>query len=161
LLREAVRQQDAAIPISHVQALGELIDAAVAPQRLTAWLMSALALAAVLIAVFGVAAVTACIVAERRREIAVRIALGSSPRRVCAHLVLDLKRATVVGGAIGVAGAIGLVVGFRGIFYAGAKEFALSTAVALLLISIGTVTGAAVPAWRAARIDAVEALRED
>src|SRR5262249_38710345 len=114
-----VRSQAASIPVPAARRLTALVEATVAPRRLTAWLASLLALVALAIGVFGIAAVTAALVVDRRRELAIRLAIGASPRRVCGSLLGEVMRVTVAGIAAGLAGAAGVPAVVARVFFPG------------------------------------------
>lgn len=160
ILTEAVRRQDPSIPVSAPRPLSGFVDAALAPRRLTAWLASLLAATALVIGVFGIAAVTAALVAERRREFAIRLALGASPHRVWRTLLGDVCRVTLAGLLLGIGGALALHAAFARVFFASASTTPIGEAMAVAIVGAAALAGAAIPAWRAARVDAVEVLRE-
>src|SRR5262249_51274073 len=160
LLTDAVRSQDASIPVSAARPLIALVEATVAPRRLTAWLASLLALVALAIGVFGIAAVTAALVVDRRRELAIRLAIGASPRRVCGSLLGEVMRVTVAGIAAGLAGAAVVHAVFARVFFTGVSASPLGDAAAAVVVAGAAIAGAAAPAWKAARVDAIEVLRD-
>src|SRR4030095_3823463 len=86
-LTAAVRTQDPSIPVTAARPLTAIVDATLARRRLTACLTSLLAAVALAIGVFGIAAVPAALVVDRRRELAIRLAIGASPRTVYASLL--------------------------------------------------------------------------
>src|SRR5262249_1582785 len=114
-----------------------------------------------LIAAVGLYAVVARSVAERTREMGVRIALGLTPRGVLTHLMRDGARLGVIGLAFGLAGGMVLARGMAGVRpRVGAADpltFTLVPAVLIVVVVIATF----VPARRAARLDAVTALRTE
>ncbi len=139
----------------------DLLNPQMRPWRLGATLFGALAGLALAIATVGLIGVVSFIVAQRRGEIGVRLALGSSPGAV-ARLV--------VGSAVGLVGA-GALAGLAAAFIAAPlmRSMLFETSprdtgvfmadgVALLLVAVAS---AALPAWRAARVDPLEALRTD
>jgi putative ABC transport system permease protein len=116
---------------------------------------------ALLISVVGVAGVLAFSVSGRTREIGIRMALGAQPRNILTGVLLE--GATIA--AIGVSS--GVVVGFAFARAVGKyveevqQPGALSIIAAALIILVAAVTASAVPAARAARVNAVEALRSE
>jgi putative ABC transport system permease protein len=161
VLKDAIHARDANVPVSGVRPLSELFDATVAPRRLTAWLTTALAITAWLIGVFGIAAVTAAVVADRRREFAIRLAIGASPARVRTTVLAEVGRVTLAGTALGIVGAMLLHALFTHVFFAAASTRPLGEALAVMIVALAALLGAAGPAWRAAGINAVEALHRD
>jgi putative ABC transport system permease protein len=105
-------------------------------------------------------------VTERTREIGVRRAIGADPRSILAQFVLEAAVIALVGGVIGVAGGVGLgwsiAVGLRKLL--GSWSFHVETWSVALGLGLSLVTGIAFglfPAWRASRLDPVEALRSE
>jgi len=160
-LTSAIRSQDAAIPVTAAQPLTALIDSTLAARRLTAWLAALLAAVALAIGIFGIAAVTAALVVDRRRELAIRLAIGASPRRVYGSLLGEVTRVTAAGLVAGIAGASLLHAVFARVFFTGALARPAGEAAAVVIVACAALAGAAVPAWKATRIDAVDVLRND
>jgi predicted permease len=116
---------------------------------------------AVLLATIGLYGVMAYTVARRRNEIGVRIALGAGQQRVVRMVIGEVGRIVAAGVAIGVLislGATRLVVSF--LYEVKPSDPVTILGSVLLLAAVG-VAAAALPAWRAARLDPVEALREE
>jgi ABC-type antimicrobial peptide transport system permease subunit len=119
-------------------------------------------LVVLLLAALGIYGVIGFMVATRTREIAVRVALGASRRRVLATIQSDVVRLVLpglLGGALLGAAAVRMIVPWRGLFGAAMEPviYALAVAVALI-IAIGA--GLA-PARRAASIDPMMAMRSE
>ncbi|HYC52427.1 MAG TPA: ABC transporter permease [Gemmatimonadaceae bacterium] len=121
-------------------------------------LFGALALALSMLGLYGVMAYT---VARRRNEIGVRIALGADSSRVLRMVLGDVARVVLIGLVIGAGGALAsgkLVTSF--LYGMEPAEPSVLGAAALLMLTIALAAGL-IPAWRAARVDPVSALRED
>lgn len=148
-------------PVEKAATLDDVRGEVVAPNRLNAIVFGGFAAVALLISVVGVAGVLAFSVSGRTREFGVRIALGALPR----HILLDVLREGAVMASIGVAG--GIIMGFvlarvvshslLPIDHPGALAFVGSA----LLILAAVLVASAIPAMRAARVNAVEALRSE
>jgi putative ABC transport system permease protein len=148
-------------PVERAATLADIRAEVLAPERLNAFVFSGFAGVALLIAVVGVAGVLAFSVSARTREFGVRLALGSTPRQLLAHVLRE--------GAVLV--AIGIVAGVLGGFAVG--RVAQSHVESLRLPSVLPVLGAAVilgaaavlaslvPAARAARVDVLQALQAE
>lgn len=116
---------------------------------------------ALLLAAMGLYGIMAYGVARRKNEIGVRLALGASQSRVVRMVLSDVGRIVIAGVAVGIVLSFGLtklVVSF--LYEVKPNDPATLTAAALMLIAVG-LGAAAVPAWRAARLNPVSALRED
>ena len=160
-LRRAVASFNPMLPVIHTQPLEEASAIGLLPQRLAAWVAGSVGTLGLLLAAFGLYGMTSFAVAQRTREIAIRVALGASRAGV---LRMILRQAAVLG-AIGVA---------AGLLLAAASSAVLQSlliglapidpvafgAAALLLLAV--LLGAAiVPARRAARMDPMRALRSE
>jgi ABC-type antimicrobial peptide transport system permease subunit len=99
-------------------------------------------------------------VAQRTREIGVRIALGATPRVILSQIGIGAVRLAALGVVFGVAGAAGfarlLSVMLYGVTASDPRTF-VGVSVGLLLVAL---TAAIVPSWRASRVDPTLALRE-
>ena len=142
-----------------VRSIAEAFHNITAQRRFVAWLMVGLSGLALLIGAGGIYAVMGSVVAQRRRELAVRRAVGATTAQVGAIILFDAWRHLSAGVVIGLLGAwwsakilSSLLFGVR---YTDVWVYGM---VALTLIIIGTVA-AFVPARRAARVDPTELLR--
>jgi putative ABC transport system permease protein len=121
-------------------------------------LFGAMALALAMLGLYGVMAYA---VSRRRNEIGVRIALGASRARVLRMVLGDVSRVVAIGVIAGIAGASAsgrLVTSF--LYGVSATEPAVLALAAALLTFVALAAGV-IPAWRAARVDPVTALRDD
>ena len=160
-LRTALRRVDASLPLSSIRTMDDrVLDAAAAP-RMLMFVLAAFAAITATLAAIGVYGLLACVVNDRRHEIAIRLALGARPRSL-ATLV------TTQGLALT---AIGIVTGIVAVQLAGtllrdvlfetrmSDPSALIAAAGVLLLA--TVVACAFPAWRAARVEPLDGLRSD
>ena len=132
-----------------------------APERLNAFVFSALGGIALLIAIVGVAGVLAFSVSARTREFGVRLAVGSTPRDLRAGVLLDGLRIAAIGIAAGAAGGYGMVRVAESLFGNVELPGALPVGAAALVL-IGAAIGASLmPATRASRVDVLQALRSE
>jgi predicted permease len=160
-VRAAVWRVNPELPLNEVRRLDEDVALASLPARFLAWLLSGFALFAVVLATLALYGVVAFAVTERRREIAVRMALGADARAV---VRLFLRQATVLvaaGMAAGLAGGFALSRILRSqLFGVAAGDLTTYAGVALAL---GAAAFAAtwVPARRAARAHPMGVLRGD
>jgi predicted permease len=160
-ITQTVRDLSADQPVEKASTLGDVRAEVLTPDRLNAIVFGGFAGVALLISVVGVAGVLAFSVSGRTREFGIRMALGALPRNI---LTIVLAEGLAMAG-IGV--AAGVVAGFalsRGIaryvteiHQPGALAFVASAAVILG----AAVIASAVPAARAARVNAVESLRSE
>jgi predicted permease len=160
-IRAAVRRLDPNLPIAKVRPMTEVVDASLSTPRLTGSLLSIFAGLALLLAAIGVSGVLAYLVSRRRREIGIRMALGASGGSVM-RLVIRRGLATAGAGvAVGVIAALFLTRLMEGLLYGVApRDPGTFLAVTTILGAIALVASA-VPAWRASRVDPLEALRSE
>ncbi len=154
------RIQDGPIPVSaRVRAYQDLLDPQLGPWRLGATLFTAFGALALCIAAVGLFGVVSYLVAQRRREIGLRLALGGTSAVISRLVVIAALRLVGAGVAIGIAAA--LVVGPAAesmLFQTSARDLGVLLGACLALLAV-TVIAAAGPAWRAARMSPMAALR--
>jgi predicted permease len=141
--------------------LDEQLAESLALSRTIATLSGFFGALAVLLATIGLYGIMAYMVARRRNEIGVRIALGAGQQRVVRMVLGEVGRIVAAGVVIGVAlslAATRLVASF--LYEVKPNDPATIIGSIVLLAAVG-VAAAALPAWRAARLDPVEALREE
>jgi len=129
--------------------------------RMIGTLSASFAMLATLLAAVGLYGVLAYSVAQRTREIGVRIALGADMRDIVGMVLGEGVRRTAVGVALGLAGALAASHAVRGLLYGvGATDPVTYAAVVALLLAV-TIVACLLPAWRAARVSPLVALRGD
>jgi putative ABC transport system permease protein len=160
IVRSAVSSVDPQLAIGTVRTMQEVIGDSIAPRRLNFVLVSAFALVALVLTCAGLYGVMAYIVAQRTREIGVRMALGASRRQVLAMMFGQAGRLTVAGIGAGITGALVLTRSMSSLLFGvSAADPLIYAAVSILLAAVALVA-AAVPASRATRIDPLAALRD-
>jgi putative ABC transport system permease protein len=160
-MRQALRSIDPAVPLSDIRTMNERLVAATAAPRLLMAVLTTFAVLTGLLAAIGVYGLMAWTVNERRRELAIRLALGAQPRALAGSVTGHGLGLAIVGVAIGLAGAQlarGLLstVLFRTTTTDGG---AIAAAVVVLIGAAGIACLA--PARRAARVAPIEGLKEN
>ena len=160
-VRVAVQSVDDDMPLGRIATMEELISDSVGQRRLSAALLGGFALLALSLACLGIYGVMSYVVAQRRQEIGVRIALGAGAASVVGLFLKQGASLVVAGLFFGLAGAYGLTRVLRSqLFGVEATDPVTFAGVAALLV-ITALTATWLPAQRAARLDPVVALREE
>ncbi|MSR21016.1 MAG: FtsX-like permease family protein [Gemmatimonadetes bacterium] len=155
-----VRELDPALPVANVQTLEETIAGAMAQPRFLTLLLGVFAGIALLLASVGTYGVMAHSVAQRNREIGIRMAMGAEPGSVRALVLRQGAGLAAAGLALGVLGALGLTRFLASQLYeVGPTDVRTFVTVPLILGGVALLA-CYIPARRATRIDPVEALRE-
>jgi predicted permease len=160
-LERLVREIDPAVPIVRLRDMEAVFAESIGRPRLLTQLLGAFAALALVLAAIGTYGVLSYVVAERRREIAIRMALGAGRTGVFALVMRQGLQLGIIGVVVGVVGALGLNRLIKSLLF-GVQPTDATT----LILVIGTVTAVAgfacwLPAWRASRLDPNVVLRED
>ena len=140
------------MPLSQVAALNS-------PDHIVAVLMASFAALATLLAAVGLYGVLAYAVAQRTRELGLRMALGADAARLRAMVLGQVGRMTLTGGAIGLIAALGVDRVLRAVLYEIDTPPPVIIATAVAGLAAVALAAGFVPAHRASRIDPMEALR--
>jgi putative ABC transport system permease protein len=148
-------------PVYEAKTMDQLFDEELSGVRLSAWMMSAFAMIALVLAASGVYGVVSYSVARRAHEIGIRMALGAAAADVRRRVVLEALLPAVVGIALGTAAALALTRIMSSVLYGVvALEAGTFAGVGLLLAASALVAGY-LPARRASSIDPITALRDE
>ncbi|HSC26431.1 MAG TPA: ABC transporter permease [Vicinamibacterales bacterium] len=159
--RQIVQQLDAAVPIYRVGTLEQAVDAATAPTRLYLMLVALFALTAALLAAVGLYGVMSYVVAQRTREIGVRMALGARRQSIVGLVVRQGMQAAAVGLTLGVAMAIAASRYLESVLFGVRPDDPLVFGVATALMALVALLATVVPALRASGIDPADVLRAE
>jgi predicted permease len=160
-MRAAVRRVDPEVPTASLSAMDDVVGTSLADRRRDAWLIGAFAALALAVASIGVYGVTAYHVARRRREIGLRVALGAERRDVVRMVLGQGLRLVGLGIGAGVPAALLAAGALRTLlFEVTPHDVSVFAAIPALLLVVAALA-CAVPAARAARIDAAVALRDE
>jgi predicted permease len=159
-LRRIAAEIDPTLPIE-IATMRARLETVTERPRFYATLLGAFAAIGVLLAATGLFGTMSFLVTQRRREIGIRMALGASAGSVLRHVLAFAARWAVVGVALGVPGAILVARWLRGLLFHVSPGDPGALAVSALLLAAVVLTAAIGPAWRAARVDPADTLRED
>ncbi len=160
-LREQARSVDPGVPIFATTSFSDYVGASLFQQKIAASLLSVLATIAFLLAAIGLYGVMAYSVAQRTKEIGIRVTLGAQPGNVLAMIARQAMAFLLVGLLGGMAGAVVLA------RLVSSMLFGVSPADPVVFASVGACTmlialaATAIPASRAMRVDPIVALRHE
>jgi putative ABC transport system permease protein len=160
-LRDALSRVDPAQPLDKVQPVADVLAASVAARRFPLQLLGAFAALALVLSALGIYGVTSYAVAQRTREIGLRMAVGASPLGVVRMVVGSSLRVVFFGVCAGAAGALagGRVLAAQ--LYGVSARDPLTFMVIAGVLGLVALAASALPALRAARIDPMAALRTE
>jgi predicted permease len=159
-LRAEVAAIDPAAPVV-VESMERHVDKLAQAPRFDALLLSLFAAMGLLLATIGLYGVVSFLVAQRRPEIGVRMALGATPAAIAGLVLRHAARSTAAGAILGIAGSL-FALRLLGamLFHVPARDPWTLCGVTAMLIAI-SLFAAWIPARRAARVNPVEALRQE
>jgi putative ABC transport system permease protein len=146
-------------PVHSVTTMDQLLGDAVQLDRFAMLLITLFAVAGLITAAGGVYALLAYTVVQRRREIALRMALGASPRRVARSIVTESLVLAAAGGTIGIVGAAAGSRFARTLLFGVAPQDPVTLVMAVAVLLVVVVAASWLPARRAALIDPGRAMR--
>jgi ABC-type antimicrobial peptide transport system permease subunit len=159
--RRAVAGLDAGLPVVEVETMTAIAHRSLWLPRLYGVLFGAFAGAAVLLAVVGVYGVIAYAVAQRVRELGVRVALGARPRDVARLLLADGARLAALGLGLGLPLTLAATGALRSTLHGVSPRDPAVLLATTVLLAAAALLATWVPARRAARVDPITALRAD
>jgi len=160
-VRDVIRRVDPEQPISDVRLLTNVVSGQTADRRAQLNILSALAAVALLLTGIGIHGLLAFMVAQRSREIGVRLALGAEPGRVAGMIVGEAARLALLGGIPGLLVAYGAARAMSALLFGIPPGDPLSLGGGTLLVVVVTLAGALVPALRAVRVSPLLAMRAE
>jgi predicted permease len=156
-----VHAVEATQPLADVQTMEDVVGDSMLQEELNAALLATFAGLALLLATIGIYSVLAYTVRRRRREIGIRLALGAQLRDVIRMVIIEGMRPTLIGIAVGLAGALTLGRLLSSLIYGvSANDPVTFVAVALLLTAVA-IAASIVPALQASRVDPMTTLRDE
>lgn len=159
-MRTAIGQLDPTVPVE-IQTMDQRLEEVAARPRFQAVLLSTFAGTGVLLAAVGLFGVLAFLVAQRRREIGIRMAVGATPRQILQTTLAQAGRWTAAGLLTGLAGAVIVTRALRSLLFQVEPLDPVVWGLAVLAVCGVALLAGAGPAMRAARLDPMVALREE
>ena len=158
-IRAAMARIDRTLPLESFKTMPQQIRDNVYLDRMISMLSAAFAALATLLAAIGLYGVLAYSVVQRTKEIGVRMALGADSSSIVAMVLRQVAVMTIVGAAIGAAGAYGIGRGAQSLLFGINGRDPLVMAASAALLALVALVAGSLPAWRASKVDPVHALR--
>jgi predicted permease len=160
-VERAIEQLGPGRPVSNVRPLAAYVAAASADARFAVFVVGMFAALALVLTTVGVYGVAAYATERRRREIAVRLALGADGRRIVSLIVREGLAWTICGVAVGLGAALGLTRYLEAMLFQVNPMDAATLAGVAVMLATTAIAATALPAVRAIRIDPMLALRSE
>ncbi|HEY6157422.1 MAG TPA: ABC transporter permease [Gemmatimonadales bacterium] len=167
-LRRTIRQVDPGIPMTLTGGTGSMsavgavdITGGLAPRRFVAWLLGSFAASALLLAAIGIYGLLAYAVAQQRREIGIRLALGASGRDVMSRVVGGGMRLASVGIGLGALVALAVCRLLGALLYGVSPSDPSTFGGVALVLALASLLASYLPARLAARVDPMVVLRSE
>jgi ABC-type antimicrobial peptide transport system permease subunit len=154
-----VQRLDPDLPVDDLKTLEQQVNDNVFLDRLISMLSAAFAVLATVLAAVGLYGVLAYTVAQRTREIGLRMALGAGRDNVRGMVLKQVGRMVVVGGIVGIAAALGLGRAAQSLLFGLEGYDAPVVGIVAVLLGLVAFGAGYIPAVRASRVDPMQALR--
>jgi predicted permease len=161
VVRNEVRQIDSAIPVYDLKTVEGQLDETLLTDRLIAMLSAGFGLVATLLASVGLYGVMAFVVAQRKKELGIRLALGAQPGFVVWMVMREVLMLLAIGLAVGIPAAMGLGQYVASQLYGIQARDPFIASSTVVLLTIVSAAAGLIPAQRASRIDPMRALRQE
>jgi putative ABC transport system permease protein len=160
-VRHEISRLDPELAIESLQTMDDQVTDVVAPQRFSALLAGAFAAIALLLASVGLYGLLAFTITQRRREIAVRMALGAERQTVIRMVIAQGARLVAIGLLAGLIASFAMTRVVASVLYRTDAYDLVTFATVPAVLAVAAFIACALPAWRAARVEPMMALRED
>jgi len=154
-----VAAMDPDLPLFGVKSMDEYLSASVTAPRFNTTLLTIFASVALVLTIVGLYGVMSYSVAQRRNEIGIRLALGAQSRDVLLMIVKQGSTLIVLGLVIGLFGAYALTRLIASMLFGVTAKDPITFGAVAVLLAIVALLACYVPAWRATKVDPMEALR--
>jgi putative ABC transport system permease protein len=154
-----VEAMDSELPVFNVKTMDEYVSSSVAAPRFNTTLLSIFASVALVLTIIGLYGVMSYSVAQRTNEIGIRMALGAQAGDVLGLIVKDGVKIVGVGLLLGIGGALVLTRLMESLLFGVTTRDPLTFVAIAGLLSLVAMLACYIPAWRATRVDPLEALR--
>jgi predicted permease len=160
-LRSVITAIDPSLAVESVASMDDRVADAVAPRRFSAMTLAAFAAGALQLAAIGLYGLLSFSVSERRREIAVRLALGARPPAIARMVVGQGLKVVFLGVVAGAVAALAVSNAAASLLYETHRYDLVTFGTVPLVLLLTALVACAIPAYRAARVESLSALRAD
>jgi predicted permease len=158
-IKSALESSVGQLPVTRIRALTDVVSESTSRNRFNSSLMTVFGFCALGLAAIGVYGLVTHWVQQRSREIGVRLALGADSLGIAMMVVRQGMRLAAIGVGIGIVGALGLARAIQGFLFGVPANDPIVFVSIPLLLSLVALIAVSIPAWRAGRIDPLQALR--
>jgi predicted permease len=160
-IKQAVEALGTDRPVFDIRPLAVIVDDSIGEERFTTLILVGFAAAALFLAAVGLYGTLSYLISQRTQEFGVRLALGASVAGLVRLVLREGSVLTVAGTAAGIAAALGVAGVLRNLLYGIGTVDAPTLAGVALVVGVVALIAIGRPAWRAARVDPVVALRSE
>jgi ABC-type antimicrobial peptide transport system permease subunit len=159
VVREQIHALDANLPIADVKTLRDQLDLSLFPSRVAAWTLGGFGVLALLLAAIGIYGVVSYSIAQRTREIGVRMALGAREKDVLRMVLGEGFLVIAIGLALGLLLAVAATRVIAGFLYGVGATDPITFVTVPLVLGLIALAASYIPARRATKVDPLTALR--
>jgi len=150
---------DSAVPISHFRTVNEIIADQESAPRSTMWLFSIFAAVALFLGVIGIYSVLSYSVAQRTREIGIRMAMGASKQQVLTMILAQGSRLILSGIVVGIAGTLALARAISSLLYGVSSSDPVTLLLVVLVVAAAATLATCIPSLRATKVNPTVCLK--
>jgi ABC-type antimicrobial peptide transport system permease subunit len=158
-VRARVQALDPAVPVLDARMLREQTNMGLAVYEAAARILTVVGAAAIALAALGIYGLVAYTVKQSTQEIGIRVAIGAPRLEILQRFLIRGLRVSIGGALVGIVAAIGSARLMSTLLYGVGASDLMSFVVAIAVVLVATLAASLVPAWRAARVDPLTALR--
>jgi len=160
-IQKLIASVDPELPVKNILTMKQIVGESTANSSFTATLVLSFAGLSLLLAAVGLYGVLSYLVTQRTPEIGIRMALGAEREKVLRLMLLDGLRPALVGLVFGMAASVAISRLIRSVLYGTSPLDPTVFILVILTLLLASTAACLVPAWRAARIDPMRALRSE
>src|SRR5215510_6566746 len=160
-LPPTIAKINSTVPVSRVQSMDQIVYDSVAAPRSTMWLFTSFAGLALLLGAVGIYSLISYSVAQKTREIGIRMAMGASKWDVMKIILEHGSRLTAAGIILGLAGALALTRLMASLLYGVSPKDPLTFVMVSVVVAVVALAATSIPSLRATKVDPTVALRSE